>query len=95
MLKHLDWSDQEFQDMVKSLTGPVNIHIMSCLYVNDLSQYANIYLCDNHAIWVTRYHRNMTVITSTYMCISHLHQQEISVSYNTYNYNYNYIIVLN
>ena len=47
MIKHLDWSDQEFQDIVKSLTGPVNIHIMSCLYVNNLSQYANIYLCDN------------------------------------------------
>ena len=45
MLKHLDWTDQEFQDMVKSLTGPVNIHIMSCLYVNDLSQYAIIYIC--------------------------------------------------
>lgn len=43
MLEHLDWSDQEFQDMVKS-SGPVSIHIM---YVNDLSQYANIYLCDN------------------------------------------------
>ena len=37
MLEHLDWSDQEFQAVVKSLTGSVSIHIMSCLYVNDLS----------------------------------------------------------
>ena len=47
MLEHLDWSDQEFQDMVKSLTGSVSIHIMSCLYVNDLSvsMLIHIHIC--------------------------------------------------